>query len=168
MIIPHFHSKPPSSSTAMIRILVCLVLLVPFPLAAQTAEAEVEATVHSLFDAMRSADGATAAAIFRSDARLQSVTEQPDGTSMVMTSEIAAFVQAVGTPRTELWDERIWNLEIRVDGDLATAWMNYAFYVDDQLSHCGVNAFQFARNDAGWKVLQITDTRRRVGCSPPV
>lgn len=143
-----------------------LFLLVAFPLHGQTAEAEVEATVNALFDAMRQVDGETTARLFRSDARLQSVADQPNGTTAVMTSDIQMFIQAIGTPRTELWDERIWDLEIKVDGDLATAWMNYAFYVDDQLSHCGVNAFQFTRGDSGWQVLQITDTRRQ-DCNPP-
>jgi hypothetical protein len=39
--------------------------------------------------------------------------------------------------------------------------MNYAFYLDDQFSHCGVNAFQLVRMEAGWQIIQITDTRRR-------
>ena len=133
---------------------------------AQAPEREVEAAVHSFFDAMRAADGATVGALFHPDARLQSVGEL-SGRSVLETGEVDAFVQAVGTPRTEVWDERIWNLTVMVDGGLATAWMNYAFYVDDQFSHCGVNAFQFVRTDGDWQILQITDTRRREGCNLP-
>ncbi|HYJ79808.1 MAG TPA: hypothetical protein VEW03_09420 [Longimicrobiaceae bacterium] len=77
---------------------------------------------------------------------------------------VDAFVRAVGTPHTETWDERISGLEVRIDGPLATAWMNYTFYLDGRLSHCGVNAFQLARTPTGWKTIQITDTRRREGC----
>ena len=133
---------------------------------AQAPEREVEAAVHRFFDAMRAADGATVGGLFHPDARLQSVGDL-SGRSVLETGDVEAFVQAVGTPRTEVWDERIWNLEILVDGGLATAWMNYAFYVDDQFSHCGVNAFQFVRTDADWQILQITDTRRREGCNLP-
>lgn len=75
-------------------------------------------------------------------------------------------VQAVASPRTEVRDERIWNLEIRVDGNFATAWMNYAFYLDDRFSHCGINSFQLFRGVDGWRIVQVTDTRRREGCQP--
>jgi hypothetical protein len=63
-----------------------------------------------------------------------------------------------------VWDERIGEVEIKIDDNLATAWMNYAFYVGDTFSHCGVNAFQLAKGEAGWKVIQIADSRRKVAC----
>jgi hypothetical protein len=71
-------------------------------------------------------------------------------------------------------DERIWNVEIRRDGPLASAWVPYAFYVGEEMSHCGTNAVQLARLTTGggsddgnammratrWQIVQITDTRR--------
>ena len=30
------------------------------------------------------------------------------------------FVQAIGTPHEDVWDEKIWNPEVRVDGVFAT------------------------------------------------
>jgi Domain of unknown function (DUF4440) len=132
----------------------------------QSPEREVETAVERLFDAMRSADGETAAELFHPDARLQSVSSQ-NGEWTVRTDPADDFVRAIGSPRTETWDERIWDLEVRVDGGLATAWMRYAFYVDDTFSHCGVNAFQLVRGGAGWQVLQVTDTRRRDDCREP-
>lgn len=148
--------------------LVMAVMMVPLRAEGQMNAEGVEAAVHTLFDAMRTADGPTAEALFHSQARLHSVVMAPDGGTSLASSPIAAFVQAVGTPRDELWDERIWDRQIHVDGGLGTAWMNYAFYRDDQLSHCGVNAFQFVYLEGSWKILQITDTRYMQGCDPPV
>lgn len=136
------------------------------PVAAQDGAAEVEAAVHALFAAMRAADGATAGALFHPDARLQRVAEQ-NGETVLVESDVAAFIEAIGTPRTEVWDERVSGLEVRVDRGLATAWMNYAFYLDDEFSHCGVNAFQFVRTEGRWQVLQITDTSRQGECEGP-
>lgn len=155
-----------SRQTRYVLSLCALLLLAASPALAQQEEAGVEAAVHRLFGAMRAADGVAASALFRADARLQSVSEQ-NGASRLETGDVGAFLQAVGTPRTEVWDERIWNLTIEVDGDLASAWMNYAFYIDDRFSHCGANAFQFVRTDGEWQILQITDTRRRSGCDAP-
>jgi hypothetical protein len=137
----------------------------PSPAAAQSAEAEIEAVVLRLFDGMRSGDSAVVRSAFHPEARLQSVGER-DGAVTLRSESVDGFVRAVGTPHPEPWDERIANLEVRVDGDLATAWMDYAFYLGPRFSHCGVNAFQFLRTAAGWQVIQIADTRRRDRCAP--
>ncbi len=56
---------------------------------------------------------------------------------------------------------------MRRDGRLATAWMQYAFYLEDDLHHCGVNAFQLVRLDDGWVAFSIADTRREQVCEAP-
>lgn len=140
-----------------------LAFATPGRAAAQNPAAEIEAVVMELFDAMRAADGPKAAALFHPDARLQSVGEQ-NGRPTLRTQPIAGFVEAVGQARDIVWDERIENLEIRIDGRLATAWMNYTFYLDDDLSHCGVNSVQLFHGDQGWQIIQIVDTRRFEGC----
>jgi hypothetical protein len=137
--------------------------------AAASPETEVRAAIDRMFDAMRRGDGTVMAAAFHPTARLQSVgVSRETGQPVLRADSIAAFVRAVGTPHPEVWDERISDVQIKVDGNFATAWMNYTFYVvrggTGQLSHCGVNAFQLFRATEGWKIIQITDTRRREGC----
>ena len=128
---------------------------------AATPEQEVKAVVDRLFSAMRAADSAAVHALFHPQARLQT-TAVRQGEPVLRTDSIEAFLRAVGTPHTEVWDERVSNLEIRTDGELATAWMDYAFYLDNRFSHCGVNALQlFRTKDRGWQIIQIIDTRRR-------
>ena len=63
------------------------------------------------------------------------------------------------------FDERVGEVEVRVDDGLATAWMPYRFYAGDRFSHCGVNAMQFVRyappgEAPRWRIVQIIDTRR--------
>jgi len=136
------------------------------PVAAQSAapsrpEQEVKAVVERLFDGMRAGDSAAVHAVFHPQARLQT-TAVRQGEPVLRTDSIEAFLRAVGTPHAEVWDERVSNLEIRTDGDLATAWMDYAFYLGERFSHCGVNALQlFRTKDRGWQIIQIIDTRRR-------
>lgn len=131
------------------------------PLSAQsTPEQEVRAAVDRMFEAMRMGDSASLRAAFHPSARLNS-TAVREGRLVVRADSIEAFIRAVGSPHPELWDERISDVEIRVDGPLATAYMKYAFYRGEQFSHCGVNAFQFVKGENGWQILQITDTRRR-------
>ena len=74
---------------------------------------------------------------------------------------------AVAAPRDKVWDERIWDIRINVDGRLTPAWMEYAFYLGDQLHHCGVNSMQLYRSDGGWGITYLADTDRGFDCNGP-
>lgn len=129
-------------------------------------EAAVRAVVDRLFDAMRAGDSTAVRSVFHPEGRLIAVQESDDGV-VVRTLPADAFVQAVGQPHDEVWDERIWDVEIDVDGRLAAAWMEYAFHLGTELGHCGVNAFMLSKGSDGWVVTQIADTRRTEGCEVP-
>jgi hypothetical protein len=130
-------------------------------------EAAVMAVVESLFDAMRAGDSAAMRAVLHPTATGATTFARDGVPTLTREASLEGFVQAVGTPHDEVWDERIWNTEIRVDDLLATAWMNYAFFAGDTFSHCGVNAFQLFKGADGWKIFHIADTRRREGCEMP-
>jgi len=156
----------------MIRITMAFVLLVamavPAPVAAQESEeAAVMAAVEAMFEAMRAGDSAAMRAVLHPAATGASVSVREGVPTLDREESLDGFVQAVGTPHEEVWGERIWDAEVRVDGNLATAWMKYAFYLGDQFSHCGVDAFQLFKGEDGWKVFHIADTRRREGCETP-
>lgn len=127
--------------------------------------AAVRATIDALFDGMRAGDSSAVRAVFHPDARLHTALGPSDSTAVAATS-IDDFVEAVGQPREAVWDERTWDVEVQVDGPLASAWVPYAFYVGDDFSHCGVNAVQLVRQQDGWTILQLTDTRRQ-DCTVP-
>lgn len=125
-----------------------------------------EAAVRGLFDAMRSADSAAARRLLHADARLQRPVRR-EGAAALQVSDVGGWLDAIGGAEPGSLDEKIRDLRVRTDGDLATAWMRYALYVDGELHHCGVNAFQLVRLDGGWKAFSIADTSRREGCDPP-
>jgi len=133
--------------------------------AASTPEEAVRATIEALFNGMRAGDSSAVRAVFHEDARLYTALGSGD-TSAVRGTPIDAFVEAVGQPHEKVGDERVWALEIRVDGPLASAWVPYVLYHGNERSHCGVNAMQFIRYADGWRLLQITDMRRQA-CDVP-
>lgn len=145
---------------------VCALLLslaAAAPLAAQGAEAEVRAAITRLFDGMREGDSAKVRSVFHPLARLGSATAR-DGVVSVRPDSPDGFIRAIGTPKEAIWDERIANLVIQVDGPLATAWMDYTFYLGTRRSHCGVNAVQLVRMAESWQIVSLIDTRRQEGC----
>jgi len=146
-------------------VLLACVLGTPAPLAAQGTETgDPMRAVRQLFDAMRAKDTVALRAVFHPEARLMGPGRDRDGNPIVRVTSVDEFVQAIGAARPYL-DERIYDAEIRVDGDLATVWTSYDFYADSTFSHCGVDAFQLARVGTDWRIIQIADTRRREGCA---
>jgi ketosteroid isomerase-like protein len=141
-------------------------LAVPGPARGQQAPDEVLAVVRQFFDGMRAKDTAAIRALTHPSARLLGAGPNREGTLRVEETPMDRFLQIVGSAPGTL-DEKIWDPEVRVDGDLATVWTQYAFYYDGNFSHCGVDAFQLARTADGWKVVQIADTRRTAGCPTP-
>jgi len=167
-----FHRKPNPNSfsfqllCSMKNLLAFLLILSSSLLSAQspTDNLAVHKTIDKLFDSMRAGDSTSLRSVFDPTARLQTTFTNKEGTPVLKSEKIDRFVAAVGTPHEEVWDEKIWSYDVHIDGNLATVWTDYTFYAGDKMSHCGVNAFHLFRSQEGWKITQITDTRRRKDC----
>ncbi|QHL88816.1 hypothetical protein GU926_15840 [Nibribacter ruber] len=131
--------------------------------ASQDAKA-VEAAVVKFFDGMRQSDSTLSKSVLAPGARLQSVAMGKDGVVQLRETPMQKFIEMVGQKHEKMLDEGIWNVQVHLDGDFATLWCDYALYVGDTFSHCGVDAFQLYRSQDGWKIFSITDTRRKEGC----
>ena len=143
--------------------------LAPLAAFAQHPDEEaVIATVAQLFDGMRAADSSAVRTALRPIATLCAVGADRAGAPVVRASPVDRFIEAIGTLHEEVWDERLGEAEVRLDGDLATVWVPYAFYLGDAFSHCGTNAFHLARTDGLWRIIHITDTRRTDACDPSI
>lgn len=135
-------------------------LLTTAPLLAQTPdEAAVKSTINRMFDGMGKADTTLLKPLFAPGARLQTV-QNKQGTVSVKEDPIAGFITSIGKAKAGSLDERLSGMDIRIDGDLATAWTPYAFYFNGKQSHCGANAFTLVRIAGSWKIQTIIDTRR--------
>ena len=147
-------------------VLLGLFLTTPSLTLAQTGEEQVVGMAEALFRAMRGKDAAAIRAMMLEDARLLAVDsrEQP---SAVSWTSMEQFVQRISGGGGELL-ERSWDPEVRIDGDLAQLWTAYDFYVDGQFSHCGIDAFHMVRTGDGWKIAQVTYTRRTEDCYSPL
>jgi hypothetical protein len=110
---------------------------------------------------MRARDTAAVRSAFHPDGRLHTVV-RADEAHRLEEGSLDAFVAALGASPVG-WDERVGDVEVRVDDGLATAWTAYRLYVSDRFIHCGVDAFTLVQDAAGWRILQIVDTRR-TGC----
>lgn len=145
---------------------VALLLAVVTPTAhAQDGErTAVLATVQKVFDAMHSRDTALLRQAFDTSARLAGVSTRGTPTVRLMTP--AAFGNAVASaPAGDVWSERIFDPEVRIDGDVAQVWGYYTFHRNKVFSHCGVDAFMLLKVGSEWKITQLADSRRTTGCT---
>ncbi len=120
-----------------------------------------------LFDGMRAGDSDMVRSVFYDQVEMYTSTTDKSGKPVLKKDDVEKFITAVGTPHDEVWDEPIWDYEVRIDGNLAQVWTKYAFYLGKQFSHCGVDAFHLTRTSDGWKIFHLTDTRQREGCEVP-
>ena len=135
---------------------------------AQDDKAQIAAVVDRLFKGMSLGDSAMVHSCFADTVSMATITRDRSGKPRMRREDsIEGFLRAVGTPHPDPWNEEIWQLNISVDGDFAQAWCDYAFYVGNRFSHCGVDAFQFYRTMKGWKIFHLADTRRATDCDVP-
>lgn len=127
-------------------------------------ESEVQNVIETLFDGMRDGDSAKVSSTFHPDAIMETVSMNKEGIVIKNTGSLNVFLNAVGTPHDEVWDEQISSYKISIDGELASAWTPYKFFVGEKFSHCGVNSFQLAKLNEQWQIIYIVDTRRRTDC----
>ena len=124
-------------------------------------------TVVTLFDGMRAGDSAIVHSVFRDNPDIFTSSTNAEGKSLLTRGSLQKFLKAVGTPHEVIYDEPIWDVKIEIDGNLAMVWTAYAFYAGKNFSHCGVDAFMLNKNEEGWKIFHLTDTRQKIGCLVP-
>jgi hypothetical protein len=144
---------------------ICLLLIFSASLFAQPTEtAAIKQTVNTMFDAMRKGDSTLLRSVFSKDMVLQSISNNKEGKAILSVEKADDFVKAIGKPHSSVYDERITFGDIKIDGDLASVWAPYKFYLGDKFSHCGVDVFQLMKTTEGWRIIYIVDTRRKDNC----
>ena len=132
-------------------------MLLSVPAAAQDAPGDEQLVLDTVsgfmtaFDA-RDAEGMTT--LLAENAMLAKIQEREgqDGSGSMLLSWFASYIAGASFEATEPLDIRA----VMVEGPVAMVWSDYGFYMDGELSHCGVNIFTLMRVDDEWKIASIT------------
>jgi cyanophycinase len=127
-------------------------------------ELAVIATMNRLFDAMRSQDTAAIRRLAHPELRIF-VPGTGNDRPALRVSTLDEFIAQVAASSERL-DEAALQPEVRIDGNLATIWTYYEFRRGERFSHCGHDAFHFARADDGWQIVGLAYTTRAQDCTP--
>lgn len=150
----------------MKKIVLFLLVLSSFSVYAQEDEkVTVKKTVEDFFEAFHAQDSVKMRNLTAEGITLQSIGTNKEGITKLRTSDFGRFLKGiVGIPKERKFQEKINSYSIQVDGPMANAWTEYEFWIDGELSHCGVNSFQMINEGEGWKIIYLIDTRRKEGC----
>ncbi len=130
-------------------------------------QTEVYNTILTLFDGMRAGDSSMVHSTFSDDCRMYTNFTNKEGFNETKEGDLKGFLNAIGTPHEAIWDEKIWNTDVKVDMGIAQVWSEYGFFVGEKFSHCGIDAFQLINENGKWKIIQIIDTRKQSDCNLP-
>lgn len=139
-----------------------LIVLMIFSIGSLFGQSKPSDLVKTFFEDFHRQDTLQLADHFVSDAVMKSISQDATGQTKISTVAIERFVQSIGSiPSNRKFEEKILAYEVQKDGLMAQVWTPYEFYVDQKLSHTGVNLFVLSKVNEEWKIVFLIDTRYR-------
>ncbi len=129
---------------------------------AASPEEAVRAILDEVFDAMRAGDDEKLKTLILPDTSLDRISPN----KAVERGEASGWIGWVGTLNPGQADEQIFDVEIKIEGPLATAWAPFTIAIDGELKSCGVNHFTLIKSEESWKVAYLIDTHTPEKCLP--
>ncbi len=130
-------------------------------------EVSVQTTIEDFFTAFHKQDTTALRTLAHPTIQMQSISIKEDAEPKLIIEEYGNFLKAIyAIPKTTEFQEKIHSYKIQVDGPMANVSTPYSFFVNGELSHCGVNTFQLFKEKGRWKIVYIIDTRTKKGCEP--
>ena len=131
----------------------------------ETAEEAIKHTIDTFFEGLHNGDTLLVNKSINSGLKMQSAYYNNEGKSILRNESKSKFLKAIaGKNPSDVWFEKLITYKILVDGNLASVWTPYEFYVNEKFSHCGVNSFQLFKSDENWEIIFLVDTKRRSSC----
>ncbi len=136
------------------------ILMLVFSSTLYSQNDDVKQVVITFFKGFHAKDSIIIKSVCAENMILQSIAESSKG-SQLKNQIPQDFYRSIATiPATILFEERILDYSIQVDGAMAHVWTPYEFYVNNKFSHKGVNAFTLFKDNGLWKIVYLIDTRR--------
>ena len=139
-----------------------LIVLMIFSFGSLFGQQKPEDFVKTFFEDFHRQDTTQLSAYFTSEAVMKSISKDETGQTRIASVEIDRFVRSIGSiPSDRKFEEKILSYEVQEDNLMAQVWTPYEFYVNQKLSHTGVNVFVLSKVNEEWKIVFLIDTRYR-------
>ncbi len=133
------------------------------------SEADAKSIIATFFEGFHEGDTLKMKSVISADLIMQTAFADQEGKNKVITEPIEGLLNAIANrPDSEasgqIWDERLLDYTVQIDGNLAHVWTPYEFWFNGVFHHCGANAFTLVKSDDGWRIIHLIDSRRKNGC----
>ncbi len=103
---------------------------------------EVQKTIEVFFEGFHQRDSVKIKLVCSDKMILQSISENSIKGNKLSDESVKEFYKSiVSIPANIKFQEKILSYSIQIDGSMANVCTPYEFYINDKLSHSGVNAF---------------------------
>ncbi len=131
----------------------------------ELSEDNAKIILGEFFKGLENGDTLAMSRVISPNLQMQTVYLSKDGENKVSFSRGSDFVTMIANrPVDQVWKEEIESYSVFSDGNLATVWTPYKFYLNGKFSHCGANSFTLVYTDNGWQIFNIIDSRRIGSC----
>ncbi|PKD16834.1 3-methyl-2-oxobutanoate hydroxymethyltransferase [Salegentibacter salinarum] len=145
--------------------IISFLLLGPAGWSQNTEKENLQSLIENFFEAFHVQDSTRLKSFAHPDIKMQSVAIDAEGNTELSTSEYSHFLKSISSiPTSTKFEEKLHDFDININGMIANVSTPYSFYVNDDLSHCGVNTFQLMKLKGEWKIIYLVDTRSKSGC----
>jgi hypothetical protein len=127
-----------------------------------TDEKAVIEVVEQFFQGLSAKDSTALRGAMLPHGTISSVREI-DGRRVVRYQEYEQFFENIAMEENDFL-ERMWEPMVLINGDVAMLWTPYDFYFNGSFSHCGIDAFNLLKTDAGWKIAGTVYSVVKTGC----
>lgn len=124
-------------------------------------ENAIKLSISVFFEGLQTSDTLKIQSVCHKEMKLQSITEKKAIGSLSFDSNSEFYKSIAAIPKNVKIEERILSYNIQIDGTMANVWTPYEFYINEKLSHIGVNSFTLLLENNIWKIVHIIDTRRK-------
>ena len=140
----------------------CIVSSLFLGFAVNAQQQEVQKSIETFFEGFHQRDTVRMKSVCADRIVLQSISESLVKGNKLTEENADKFYKSIATiPSNIEFSEKILSYNIQIDGTIAHVWAPYQFYVNDKLSHSGVNTFTLFKEKDNWKIIYLIDTRRK-------
>ncbi|WP_291145798.1 nuclear transport factor 2 family protein [Flavobacterium sp. UBA7680] len=131
-------------------------------LSSNAQKQEVQKAIEIFFEGFHQKDSVKIKTVCADKMILQSISESSVKGNKLSDESAGEFYKSIATiPSSMKFQEKILSYNIQIDGTMAHVWAPYEFYLNDKLSHTGVNTFTLFKEKDSWKIIYLIDTRRK-------
>ncbi|SDS52935.1 Putative lumazine-binding [Polaribacter sp. KT25b] len=152
----------------MLKIILAIIAFVlSFTLVAQNKSEEkaIKNVIETFFDGLHNGDSTLIKTTLHNDIKIQTTYTNDKNQNILKLETKKALLTNIANKKPEtIYQEKLLSFDIKIDGNLASVWTPYEFYLNEKFSHCGANSFQLFNNNGNWEIIYLVDMRRRENC----